>query len=124
MKEEEKWREKNKRSFRYWRTCMIEGGNWGVVGDAEKGRKMWERNWRAREEAGVTMRREEELVWSAKGEEKTRVEWETEEEGREVETDDEQEVGMAAMVIVDGVVESAGGDPGAPDEEEKENGKG
>ena len=103
---------------------MIECGNWRVVGDAEKGRKMWERNWRAGEEAGVTMRRAEEVVWSAKGEEKARLEWGEEEEGREVETDDEQEVGMAAMVIVDGVVESGGGDPGGPDEEEKENGKG
>lgn len=71
MKEEEKWREKKKkRSFREWRTYVIEGGNWGDVGDTEKGRNMWERNWRASKEPGVTMRRAEELVWSAKGEEK------------------------------------------------------
>ena len=103
---------------------MLERGNWGVVGDGEKGRKMRDRNWRAGEKAGVTMRRAEELLWSAKGEEKARMEWGEEEEGREVETDDEQEVGMAEMVIVDGVVESGGGDPGGLDKEEKENGKG
>ena len=102
---------------------MIECGNWGGVGDADKGRKKWERNWRAGEEAGVTMGRKEELVWNEKREEKTRMEWETEEEEREVETDVKQDVGMAAMVMLDGLVESGGGDRGGPDEEEKGNEK-
>ena len=52
------------------------------------------------------------------------MKWENEKEGRQVETEDKHKVGMAAMAIVDGVVESGGGDLRDPDEEKKGNGNG